>query len=318
MTERELPAPLVPAEVDLTGLGFMPLKHLRVMQSTLFIKSTGDEFKAAFALWCKSWTEIPAGSLPNDDELLAALSQAKSWKKVRDRALHGWIACSDGRLYHRVIAPLAIDAWERREDFREVQDNKESRQQRWREKLKRLSALLREAGFSPPSGATLKELTALCAKHVDGFVDVDASTGETPGRPRETGKTVTVTVTETGTKSKPRKAAADPKAARGERLAPDWLLPKPWGEWSLGEYPHWTPETVRKIATGFRNHWVAKSGKDATKLDWYATWQNWCSSSITQRDFPPPKGAPAGVAARNAEAKKMLGIGSPEQGVIDA
>ena len=25
----------------------------------------------------------------------------------------------------------------------------------------------------------------------------------------------------------------------------------------------------------FINYWVAKSGKDATKLDWPATWRNW-------------------------------------------
>jgi hypothetical protein len=29
------------------------------------------------------------------------------------------------------------------------------------------------------------------------------------------------------------------------------------------------------IAEKFKNYWVSKSGKDATKMDWMATWKNW-------------------------------------------
>ena len=29
------------------------------------------------------------------------------------------------------------------------------------------------------------------------------------------------------------------------------------------------------IADTFRDYWIAKSGKDATKMDWMATWKNW-------------------------------------------
>ena len=169
----DLPDPLVPAEVDLNGLDFMPMRHMRVLQSTLFVKSTGDEFKAAFALWCASWTEIPAGSLPDDDVMLEALSRSKVWKKVKARALHGWIKCSDGRLYHRIIAPLAINAWERRDEYRVVQENRDTRQQRWRERVKQLYALLRGVGVTPPTGLIARELVALCEKHVPGFVDAD-------------------------------------------------------------------------------------------------------------------------------------------------
>jgi hypothetical protein len=79
-------------------------------------------------------------------------------------------------------------------------------------------------------------------------------------------------------------AAADAaSAARGTRLPKEWKLPKAWGEWALKKYPHWTPEKVRDEADKFRNHWTSKTGKDATKLDWYATWQNWCMSPVAHR-----------------------------------
>lgn len=32
---------------------------------------------------------------------------------------------------------------------------------------------------------------------------------------------------------------------------------------------------LNMIAEKFKNYWVAKSGKDATKMDWLATWKNW-------------------------------------------
>jgi hypothetical protein len=86
--------------------------------------------------------------------------------------------------------------------------------------------------------------------------------------------------TENGTRN-PQEPKEEPKgnpqaASRGKRLQAEWLLPKKWGEWALAEYPGWDADKVRTIATVFKNYWIAKSGKDATKVDWFATWQNWC------------------------------------------
>ena len=96
------------------------------------------------------------------------------------------------------------------------------------------------------------------------------------------------------------------RAERGARLPKDWQLPRSWGEWALAKYPHWTEQIVRDIALTFRNHWSGKTGKDATKLDWEGTWQNWCMSHITQKQFPPPHAAgaqtPLSFRERDAEA----------------
>lgn len=82
--------------------------------------------------------------------------------------------------------------------------------------------------------------------------------------------------------------AAPTKPKRGIRLPDNWFLPQAWGQWALDKYPHWTPEVIREEALKFANHWRSKTGKDAAKLDWYATWQNWCMSDICQRAHPPP------------------------------
>lgn len=108
----DLPEPMVPAECDLRDFPFMPLDCARLLDSDLFALARGDEFKAAVALWCKSWGQVPTGSLPADEKVLAHLSGAgAAWKKVREMALRGWVKCSDGRLYHPVIAEKAAEGW---------------------------------------------------------------------------------------------------------------------------------------------------------------------------------------------------------------
>jgi hypothetical protein len=103
---------MTPLDCDLRGLAFMPLDVVRLVDSDLFAVSTGAEFKAAVALWCKAWLQVPAASLPNDEKVLAHLSGAgPQWRRVRDVALRGWVLCADGRLYHPVIAEKAITAF---------------------------------------------------------------------------------------------------------------------------------------------------------------------------------------------------------------
>lgn len=186
MTEAtSLPAPLTPPDCNLRGLPFMPLEIGRLLDSDLFIKSTGDEFKAALALWCKSWTQLPGGSLPNDEVVLEDLSRSKVWKKVRAVAMRGWIECSDGRLYHPVVAEQARVAWEGRIEHQESADNKTSRQQRWRQRCADLSEQLRALGITPPAGAAAKTLEKLLTDekrrlNVDGNTSTSASTGDDP------------------------------------------------------------------------------------------------------------------------------------------
>ena len=116
----DLPKPLVPADVDLRGLPFMPLDVVRLTDSDIVALSTGEEFKAAVILWAKCWLQVPAASLPDDDRILAHLSGAGArWKRVKAMALHGFVLCADGRWYHPVIAEKAAEAWKHRQAQRD-------------------------------------------------------------------------------------------------------------------------------------------------------------------------------------------------------
>lgn len=159
---EEKPAPLVPPEVDLRGLGGFMLRTDRLLASELVALGTAEECWAAVMLWCRAWQQTPAASLPNDDRVLASFSgTGRRWPKVRDMAMRGFVLCTDNRWYHRVLAEEALVAWDRRLEHREANDNKAERQKRWRERCKAVSDQLRALGVRVPSGASLDTLETL-------------------------------------------------------------------------------------------------------------------------------------------------------------
>lgn len=109
---NELPPPLTPADCDLRDFQFMPLDVRRLLTSETWVLGSGDERAAAMTLWLESWHQVPAGSLPSDDRMLAHLSQSGSkWKKIRTHVLRNWCKAADGRLYHPVVAEKVLEAW---------------------------------------------------------------------------------------------------------------------------------------------------------------------------------------------------------------
>ncbi|WP_333679907.1 DUF1376 domain-containing protein [Dyella sp.] len=140
-------------DVDLRGLPFMPLDVNRLRDSQLAISASGDEFRAAVLLWCASWNQVPAASLPDDDASLATYAgygrDLKSWKKVKQGAMRGFVHCSDGRWYHPVVADKALEAWTQREDFQAEKENEKVRKQRERLWRKAAFAALRAIGVVP-------------------------------------------------------------------------------------------------------------------------------------------------------------------------
>jgi len=114
-----------------------------------------------------------------------------------------------------------------------------------------------------------------------------------------TSRDVTVTERDTPPSDKeisptPPKEINSPRetpSARGTRLPKDWALPASWGKWALNE-GH-SEATIRFEADKFRDFWLSKSGKDATKVDWERTWHNWMRSvgqpRAQHQAQPPPR-----------------------------
>ena len=143
----DLPAPMVPADADLRDFQFMPLYLTELFNSEFDVVSTDSEWRIGVTLWGKSWHQVPAGSLPDDDRFLCKLAgmgrDMTAWMAVRDGALRGWVKCSDGLLYHPVVAAKAAEAWARK-----LQHDTEK--SAWREKKRRQRQELEEATGGVP------------------------------------------------------------------------------------------------------------------------------------------------------------------------
>ena len=114
--DMELPKPLVAAGTDLRDFQYMPLDVVRFRDSDFTALIDAEAFRAGVMLWCAAWHQVPAASLPDDDRVLANLAGygrvVAAWLAVKESALHGWIKCSDGRLYHPVVAEKANESYE--------------------------------------------------------------------------------------------------------------------------------------------------------------------------------------------------------------
>jgi hypothetical protein len=110
-----LPEPLVPADVDLRDFPFTPMFRSRLFGSSFHARVSDAGWRAGVTLWLKSWDQVPAGTLPDDDIDLCRLAElgrdVKSWRKVKAEALWGWMKCRDGRLHHHVVAEGVMEAW---------------------------------------------------------------------------------------------------------------------------------------------------------------------------------------------------------------
>lgn len=110
----DLPAPLVPADVDMRDFQFTPIFRTRLFASSFHSRSTDAEWRAGVTLWLKAWDQVPAGSLPDDDIDLCRLAELgrdqQTWQAIKAGAMRGWRRCSDGRLYHDVVAEGVLEA----------------------------------------------------------------------------------------------------------------------------------------------------------------------------------------------------------------
>lgn len=261
----DLPEPLTPPDCDLRDFPFMPLEVSRLRDSDLASLPDAEARWANIMSWSASWHQVPAASLPDDDAALCRLlgygRDVKTWLKVRAAGgLRGWVKCSDGRLYHPVVAEKAIDAHERKVTQRKR--SKAGNEARWGRSR---GDHKDEPEGSEGSGEGQETVHASSPSSIPQGCPSDPI-----GAPSSIPQGSQGTGTETGIVEK-KETSLRSVAPRGSRLSPDWGPDEESRQFavSLGLSPD-------AVAAQFRDYWVAKAGKDAVKLDWSATWRGWC------------------------------------------
>lgn len=186
-------------------------------------------------VWATAWVQIPAGSFPDDDAMIAARigMPTNAFQINRAVLMRGWWKANDGRLYHPVITEQ-VDA------VRAIRT-------RWRNN--HVTTVPPVEHPSAPQGAPRVGV---------GFgFGGEASVGE-----------VGVSVP-----AELALVALAPPASKGSRLAEDAELPEEWKVWAMVAYGLDAQKVVR-IWLEFRDFWCAVPGVRGRKANWRATWRN--------------------------------------------
>lgn len=128
------PDPPVDPEVDVRDLDGFMLNVERLMASELVALSSHEVIAAALFLWCRAWKQLPAASLPDDERVIAAFARLPlpRFRKLKAEILRGFVKCSDGRLYHKVLAVEAVAAFARKKSFHGRRERDAERLRQWR------------------------------------------------------------------------------------------------------------------------------------------------------------------------------------------
>jgi len=120
----------------------------------------------------------------------------------------------------------------------------------------------------------------------------------------------------------PKRAGSPKSGARGSRIPSNWTpTPK---DYAFASSEGMTREEINREADRFRDYWTAKTGREACKLDWSATWRNWVRSDFRKR---AGSGSGTGNTSRNGSrtdafdrlAERLSGgsVGSEPSGHYD-
>jgi|DEB3_MinimDraft_2_1074329.scaffolds.fasta_scaffold01387_6 uncharacterized protein YdaU (DUF1376 family) len=216
------------------------------------------------------------GALPDDDERLARIARCTpaEWRRVRP-AVAGFFTVADGTWTHGRIER----EWERAANIT----------------AKRAAA--GRASAEQRKGQQKTQQTGnTCSTHVGEVLQQNARPSPSPSHSHPSDERESAS---------PLAPPPAPPKAKGTRLPSDWELPPDWRTWAtdellplgcgLGPTLAW----VDRAALRFRDHWLAKTGKDGAKADWQATWRNWVRRDIDEGRVP--RGTEPAEPAANRE-----------------
>ncbi len=122
------PAPLAQPDLYVGNFPHLTFDPTWFLESDLVTKLEAEAFKAAMILFAQSWRQMPAGSIPLDNDHLLAkwcCMKVKEFQAVKAEILSaGWVSCSDGRAYH----PYVVDDAKRVDAIRKHEKTRKQRQ----------------------------------------------------------------------------------------------------------------------------------------------------------------------------------------------
>lgn len=290
---RDLPAPLNDASCDLRGFRWMKLDITALLNSDFNMTGDDTAWRAGVTLWLRAWHQVPAGSLPANELTLCNLAgfarDMKSWRRIRDTALHGFVLCSDGRLYHGYLCKLAKDAIQEKGRFERRKaadrDRKRVGQQ--------VDAETNSTGIPPeptqefqPTGDGIPTENGGAERSGAEKTGKEERKEESVTAPSAQQRTMLMGVTGGCTPVAAGRSTEVEKPAdkRGTRLQVNWYPSQ--SSWEFCVSKGVDPSLALEEFVGY---WPAVPGQKGLKLDWDLTFKNRVRELALQRKYLVPE-----------------------------
>ncbi len=296
--------PPIPDDADLRHMPSYMIDVQSLLDSDL--AAFGDPAANWYAVltWCAALHQVPAGSLPDDDAVLAYLVRlgrdVRTWKKFREKgALRGWVKHSDGRLYHPVVTKKVLELL------------KVSR-------AGRKGGLTYAANLAARKSGQVIENTKHGSDNRRGHArsDLSESSEQKLDNRREGKGTEGKVSEEVGLKAglsdnlpvlfQPEQPPVTTKPAKKQRAPSKGLLPDDWrpsdADWKYAADRGFGAVKIDAMAEAFRNN---HHGKGTMMADIAGYWRTWVGNEIKWHGVPG--GAAPAQRARSTETA-MVGI----------
>jgi len=236
---------------------WMPLYIADFICDTVHLNDA--ETGAYLLLICHAWRN--GGAIPDDEAQLKRIcrSSSESWSAIKATVLAFFFKVDGGYRHKRVDSELEIA---KRNTAARSSSGKIGAAKRWQTHSKRIANRCQNDRPSPTP------IEDSASDSVEASTQPTALLRVLP--PQQNLQVV-----------EPSDSAAKAAPKRGGRLPVDWQP-------SLEDERFAVTRGLNpvEVAASFRDFWHAKAGKDATKMDWSATWRNWCRREAERRCAP--------------------------------
>jgi hypothetical protein len=261
--------PLVPVECNMGGNEWFPLHFRRLRKSKWWRRASDLARSRNVMLWGEAYQSTPAGSLADDDDELAEAAgfgmDVEAFLAAKAEIMAPWMLCTDGRWYHPTLCEVVIEAWEKASEKRQKEARRKAEQR---------------AKVRTPVRAEKANVPRDTANGPTGQPEPSRGTGGGVTRDQCAQEEEITGEEKTGQDSRSRDTVAASKP-RGARLPADWSPTEADRAYAAAQ--GFSPALTERVAERFRNYWLAKTGRNATKLDWPATWRNWVLEEADRR-----------------------------------
>ncbi|MCA8017760.1 hypothetical protein [Burkholderia metallica] len=180
MTDSLRPPPY-PSDTRAKGWRF-ELDYERIRQSDTWALAAPEIRPWLLMLWMTAWEQTPCGSLPDDDELIAARigMPTEQFQAIKKRLMRGWWLAEDGRMYHSTMVERVLEMTERRDGERVRKAN-----QRAKKGAERPADAAGAAPACPDDSRNVPDLShgTGAGQHRDSIGTDGTGTGTSTGKP---------------------------------------------------------------------------------------------------------------------------------------